>query len=350
MRVSLAVASTDRVWRAQQELEVLAREGAEQAPSAVMIASASARLRCCSSRHLLLHRVARDQPVGEHRPGLADAVRAVDGLRLHRRVPPRVEEEDVLGGREVQAEPAGLEADQEQPARRVVWKRLTARCPVARAHRRGIRRRCPSASSRVCTIARKLVNCEKTRALWPLLDQPRRAAATSASSLALAQPRALAVDQAGVARRLAQAQQRLEHLDLRSGQALARPRARAASGGSARAARRSSARCVALELAVRSSARAWRGSSGATCSLVRRRMNGRSARASRLARLAGSGYARHADLVLKPSSAAQHARVQELEQAPELAEVVLDRACRTGPAGARRAAGGPPWRTRSRRS
>jgi hypothetical protein len=46
---------------------------------------------------LLLDGVAADQPVGEDALGLADPVRAVDGLRLDGGVPPGVEQVDVAG-------------------------------------------------------------------------------------------------------------------------------------------------------------------------------------------------------------------------------------------------------------
>ena len=101
--------------------------------SALMMASARSRLRLLQLEDLLLDRVPGDQAVGEHRLRLADAVGAVDRLRLDRRVPPGVEQEDVLGRRQVQAEAAGLEADQEQLAVRVVLEPLDPRLPVARA-------------------------------------------------------------------------------------------------------------------------------------------------------------------------------------------------------------------------
>ena len=66
--------------------------------------------------HLLLDGVLGDQPVDHHLLGLADAVHPVDGLRLGGRVPPRVEQDAVVGLGQVQAEPAGLEADQEDRA------------------------------------------------------------------------------------------------------------------------------------------------------------------------------------------------------------------------------------------
>ena len=64
----------------------------------------------------LLDRVGGDEAVDRDRAGLADAVGAVGGLVLHRRVPPGVHVDHVVGGGEVQAEAAGLEGDQEQVA------------------------------------------------------------------------------------------------------------------------------------------------------------------------------------------------------------------------------------------
>ena len=74
-------------------------------------------LRRLQLEDLLLDRVPRDEPRRDHAPRLADAVRAVDRLRLDRRIPPRIEQEDVVGRGEVEAMAARLEADQEQRAR-----------------------------------------------------------------------------------------------------------------------------------------------------------------------------------------------------------------------------------------
>ena len=185
-------------------------------PSAPRMASASSRLLLLQLEDLLLDRVARDQPVGEHLPGLADAVRAVDGLGLDGRVPPRVEEEDVVGRGQVEAEPAGLEADQEERAVGVGLEALDARLRGRGSGRRGTRRRCPRASRRSRTMVRRLVNCEKTSALCPSAIDLGELRGMSASSLALRSAARFGIDQAGVAGRLAQAQQRLQHVDLRS--------------------------------------------------------------------------------------------------------------------------------------
>src|SRR5678816_3566473 len=85
----------------------------------------------CIRDSLLLHRIARNETRREHPPRLANPVRPVDRLRLHRRVPPRIEEEHVVRRREVQAQPTRLEADEEHPARRVGLKARDTLLPVA---------------------------------------------------------------------------------------------------------------------------------------------------------------------------------------------------------------------------
>src|SRR5687768_1369521 len=95
----------------QQQLQVVPLQGAYEAVVGVDDRVGQVLLALLELEHLLLDRVLGDQAVGEHVLGLADAVGAVDRLGLDGRVPPRVEEEDVLGGGEVEAQPAGLEAD-----------------------------------------------------------------------------------------------------------------------------------------------------------------------------------------------------------------------------------------------
>ena len=146
--------------------------------------------------------------------GLADAVRAVDGLGLDGRVPPGVEQEDVVGGGQVQAEAAGLEADQEDRAVGVVLEPLDPAGAVAGAAVEVLVGDASPASSRSRTIARKLVNWEKTRTLCPS-STTSAICGRSMSSLALGSPAQLGVDQAGVAGGLAEPQERLEDLDLR---------------------------------------------------------------------------------------------------------------------------------------
>jgi hypothetical protein len=63
---------------------------------------------------LLLDRVLGDQTVNGNGSRLADAVRAIGGLALDGRVPPRVEVNDVVGGSEIEPEAACLEAHQKE--------------------------------------------------------------------------------------------------------------------------------------------------------------------------------------------------------------------------------------------
>ena len=89
-------------------------------------------LRCLHLGHLLFDGIFRDQAVGEDVPRLADSVRAIDRLRFGRRVPPGIEQEHVLGGGQVQADTAGLQADQEHAALRIRGKPLDPLGAVAR--------------------------------------------------------------------------------------------------------------------------------------------------------------------------------------------------------------------------
>jgi len=61
----------------------------------------------------LLHGVGGDEAVGDDGLGLADAVRAVDGLRLDGGIPPRVAEDDVTRGGEIEAGAGGFEREEE---------------------------------------------------------------------------------------------------------------------------------------------------------------------------------------------------------------------------------------------
>ena len=75
-------------------------------------------------------------------------------------------------------------------------------------------------------------------------------------------------------------------------------------------------------------------------------MNGRSARASSIARLAAGSSPRRRTRPRRRDARAEHAGVQELEQAPELAEVVLDRRAAQRQPVLGRAAAARPWPTR----
>ena len=62
----------------------------------------------------LLDGVDDDEPIDRHRPALTNAVGAVGGLVLDRRVPPRVEVDDVVCSRQIKACATRLETNQEK--------------------------------------------------------------------------------------------------------------------------------------------------------------------------------------------------------------------------------------------
>jgi hypothetical protein len=78
-----------------------------------MIAGTRSRLIFLQLQNLFLHRIARDQPICKNRPDLPDAVRPVDRLGFDRGVPPRIQEENVLGRSQIEDQSPGLQADQE---------------------------------------------------------------------------------------------------------------------------------------------------------------------------------------------------------------------------------------------
>ena len=114
----------------QQELQILAREVLDEAVVGVEDGVGEVALALLELEDLLLDGVAADQAVGEDVLGLADPVRAVDGLGFDGGVPPGVEQVDIFGGGQVQAEAAGLEADQED-------RDVRGRSGTARRARRG---------------------------------------------------------------------------------------------------------------------------------------------------------------------------------------------------------------------
>ena len=103
-----------RSYQVEQVLDVVRRDGACQCTALVHDALEEIALALLEGDDLLLDRAGGHEPVDGDRLVLPDAVRPVDGLRLGGRIPPRVEDEDVVGLRQRQAEPTSLEADQER--------------------------------------------------------------------------------------------------------------------------------------------------------------------------------------------------------------------------------------------
>src|SRR5207244_7556906 len=63
--------------------------------------------------HTLVHGPRTDQPVGHDRAGLTDPPRTIARLVFDGRVPPAVVQDNVAGGREIEARAAGLERQHE---------------------------------------------------------------------------------------------------------------------------------------------------------------------------------------------------------------------------------------------
>ena len=63
-------------------------------------------------QNAFFHRIACNQSMDDNRSGLADSVRAIGRLIFHRRVPPGIEEEDMIGGRQVEPGAPGFERDE----------------------------------------------------------------------------------------------------------------------------------------------------------------------------------------------------------------------------------------------
>ena len=167
-----------------------------------------------AARDALLDGALRDQAEDQDALLLADAVRAVGGLALDRRVPPRVVVDHRVGRGEVEPVP---------PALRLMRRSGTSARLEAGRHRwrgRGSRRsarrsRMPRASSSALDQREHLANCENTSTRRPSATSSVRASRAARSSLApsvsAAAPASLS--RARVAADLAQLEQRVEDGD-----------------------------------------------------------------------------------------------------------------------------------------
>ena len=100
----------------QQQFEVFATEFADEGVVGVDDGIGEFAFALLQLQYFFLDGVLGDEAIGEDLPGLADAVGAVDRLGFDGGVPPGIEEENVLRGRQIQAEAAGFEADEKQLA------------------------------------------------------------------------------------------------------------------------------------------------------------------------------------------------------------------------------------------
>ena len=87
------------------------------------------RLAGLQAEDALLDRAGSDQLVHKHWPYLTDAVRAIGGLRLDRRIPPGVVVDDGVGRGQVQPNPARFEREQKN-ARIAGLKGLDRAAPI----------------------------------------------------------------------------------------------------------------------------------------------------------------------------------------------------------------------------
>src|SRR3954470_2114038 len=143
----------------EEQLEFLAADLGERALILAEDRVGEIALRALELENLLLDRPLRHESSGDHVALLANPVRAVDRLRLHRGIPPGVEQKDVVGRGEVEAVATCSEADQKELAVRILLKFFDNRLSVARV---------PVEISvanrvRVETLAQE---CEEARELW----------------------------------------------------------------------------------------------------------------------------------------------------------------------------------------
>src|SRR6267142_4682892 len=100
----------------EQSSHVLFRESRANASVAIEQAISQSSLSGLEFIHFLLDRTGRHQAVDKNRLVLADAMRTINRLLLDSRIPPGIENNYRVGGGQVQPDPAGLQADQENLA------------------------------------------------------------------------------------------------------------------------------------------------------------------------------------------------------------------------------------------
>ena len=107
----------------KQVFEVAFREAAGEAFFAEDIGD-GLRLGLLQFPDLLLDGAGRDEAVSVDGLGLANPMRAVDGLGFNSRIPPGIVEDNVTGGGKVQAGSRGAQAEQEDGGVRIILERV----------------------------------------------------------------------------------------------------------------------------------------------------------------------------------------------------------------------------------
>ena len=104
----------------QQNCDCLAIQAGEKAVVLINNGFGQAAFGFLEFENLFFHRVFCDQTVRKNALRLTDAMGAVDGLGFDGRIPPWIEQEHVLGRRQIQSQSAGFQADQENRAGLIV--------------------------------------------------------------------------------------------------------------------------------------------------------------------------------------------------------------------------------------
>jgi hypothetical protein len=144
---------------------------------------------------------------------LTDAVGAIDSLGFYGGIPPRIEDEDVVGGRQVQTDAARLQADEEERLRGIFLKPRDAGGPIL------------DVTIEVLVLdPRRVEALAQDREEAGELREHERLVAFGSNLLEARQQHvelrgrlgdATLVDEAGMAGGLPQPQERFEHQDLR---------------------------------------------------------------------------------------------------------------------------------------
>ena len=105
-----------RTWRdsGEQQFDLFAAQACDQAGGATEDGVGQRALGLLQLQHLFFDGVAGNQSVSEDAALLVDAMGAIDGLSFGGRIPPGVENEDVVGSGQIEAHAAGLQADQKK--------------------------------------------------------------------------------------------------------------------------------------------------------------------------------------------------------------------------------------------
>src|SRR2546427_247821 len=250
---------------------------------------------------------------------------ATDRLRFDCRIPPRIEQKDVLRRRQVQAQSARFQADQEQPA---VRGRLKARDALVAILGPAVEVFVRDAMALKALAhdgkhARELREHERLVALIEHLQQARLQHVEFGRGL----PDAPLIEQPGMERRLPKPQQRFEDLYLRPGNAVAFD------------ARKQRPAVMVAQLFVELALLAFEFAVKRLLDLRRQVANHLLLRATQqkgpqyVSQLLACFLVRIARCAVRQAeyrSGSEHARIQELEQAPQLAKMVLYRGTAQG--------------------